>query len=360
MIALLAALAHAGCAERPLVPAPPGSAEATAPCMGAALRLAGRLYASTPPTGIHRGLAFPAPRAEVRSAAPGDVSARLAVVPVQSGGPSSYIGVDGESWVPALQIAESRWDFKPAGLAVAAGLVDDPWTIHELRVTGLRVFAPGAAQDEGWMARSDLGAWVAWTVPDRWVTVSLTAQSGEGANRRERNNGVNTALQVVARPVGGTDRVELMLFVRDGSRGLSSARDHRAGVFATGDAGVARFGIQGLLGWGAGADATLTPTVWSVHARSGALPFLAYARLDRAQPDRANPRTATHKVFAGAGPRLPWTGDRPRPTHLVVGTEARLPGPDAGPTAGQPTPQITGFVQLSTDIDGQWSLGGAP
>lgn len=355
---LWTALAHAGCTERPVVPAEQGAQSTADPCIGARVRASGRLFATVPEAGISRGVSLPDARAELTVGGKGDVSGRMAVIPFQSGGSAGYVGVAGESWVPVLQIAEARWDWKPAGLAVAGGLVDEPWVAHELRTWGYRPIAPGAAQESGVVERADVGAWAAWSSPSRWVTTILAVHAGEGWRTRERNNGVNLTGMAIVRPLEGSDHLEAALYGREGSKGLLQARDHRAGLAITGGPDQVAFGGSAVLGWGQAGDGSLTPAVGSIFAGTRDLPAAGWLRVDHQRTVRSDPSTGTTLARIGGGPRLPFTADGPQPAYLVAGADLRLPASGSGPTAGQPTPSTTVYLQIAADIGAAWALEG--
>lgn len=359
--AWLVAAAMAGCAETPLVPESLGADPSAVGCGRVAVRGAGRVFATTPAEGLARGVALVAPRLELTAGAPGDVSARIALVAEQTGGTAGYLAVAGEAWLPLAQVVEARWDWKQAGLAVAGGLVDDPWALWEHRTWMLRPVALGMAQRAAFIQRSDVGGWLGWTAPDGWLSANLSLQSGEGWRQRERNNGINTALQVIGRPLGD-DRLEIMAFGREGSRGTLWAQDHRAGVSVVGGPTVVRFGASALFGWGLDADATRRPLGVSVWGRTHDQPVVGWARVDHTREVRGDSGSGLTTLFAGAGPRLPpgGGGSGTGPASLVLGGEAELPADQAGPTAGRARPSYTVFVQLTAQVQAAWAAEEAP
>ena len=328
----------------PTIEAPVVALEA--PDVWVRAELAGRAGAVTPDLGVAR--AFSLPRARVEAAAThGGVAVRAALVAVRSGGESGYIGLDGESLVPAVQVAEAR--VAHGSWTLAAGVVDDPWVRAGDAAWGLRGVAPGLGEDTGWMDASDMGAWAGWRSPR--VRVRVVATSGEGARMRERDESKDVAGFAEATPAWG-DRGALRVaaFARAGTRGLGSARDHRAGVRVAGAVGVVSLGGEALAAWGVGGDATRTPvgaSAWLV-ARPGRH-ALGWLRVDAGAeaPWSAEARTLTAR--GGMGAEL---GDA-RSARLVLGGTLRSVGAGVRGVAGAPilASSAEAFLQLEVTLD---------
>lgn len=263
----------------------PPSAPVDGGCLGLGVDAAGRFGQTWPAGGIDRQFTLPRARAALGVARQG-AGARVVMGAVRSGGESGYIGVQGESIVPRVEVAEASYRHRPWGLAVAAGLVDDLWVVPNNTAWSLRSIAPGAAEARGWMARSDLGGVVAWTSPQAWVTAAGALTAGEGLSRRERNGDQDVTGSLVVRPLSGgahPDALALSILGRDGSWGLGRVRDHRLGARITGAFPGVGLGVEALQAWGVQGDDTLEPWLLSgwAWARPEDFPLAGYGRLDR-------------------------------------------------------------------------------
>lgn len=342
----------------PMAPAQAAAATDTL-CLQLDLDVAGRAAWTTPAAGVSRELLLSRGQAELELRAP-VASARLNLDAVRSGGAAGYVGVAGESLLPRLQVAEARLDLAPLGLAAAGGLVDDLWVIGAQDAWALPAVALTMGQEQGWMERSDLGMWAAWTAPQRLVTISASALSGEGLARRERNNGQNLMGIVTLRPLGLTglpaDRVELSVMAREGSRGLSYAPDHRVGARATLNHPVATTSAELLLGWGYDTDSKALPAGLSLSARCGQrCPVIAWARVDWTTNQRDLDASDTLTWRVGLGPKLPGPTVAGLPgVQLVVGAEGRYAQPQATALAGAEAAAQTHtvFLQLNARLRG--------
>jgi len=306
-----------------LMPAAPGPA-ASSGCVGFGAEVAGRFSQRLPTGGVDRAFSLSRSRFELGLDREG-AGARLVLAGVRSGGPDSYVGVAGESIVPQFQVAEARYRAASLALTVAAGLVDDPWVTSANASWDLRATGPGVGEAQGWLDRSDLGGAAAWTSRDRWLSVAATATTGEGLERRERNNGQDTAGLVTVRPLAGRDdRAELMelqLYGREGSRGLGAARDHRAGARLTHRSPWVAGGIEWLQSWGVQGDAMRTPRALSGWAQltPPTLPTLAWIRLDHVDEQPGTPDTRAIRSSAGLGLGLPTNSEGSPPIRMVLG-----------------------------------------
>lgn len=286
-----------------LLPPPPG-AEGSAACLGVGLELAGRFGGVRPAAALPER--FELPRANIElGLARGPIGARVVTNAVRAGGETGYVGIDGESVVPRIQVAEARLLVPKAGLGLSAGMVDDPWVIPGNNAWDLRAQAPGLAELEGWNEPADLGATAAWTAPARWVSASLSLTGGEGYRRRERNGGQDLALSITARPLAGTDApdaLSLQLYARDGSSGLRYARDHRLGARATTRLPAACGGLELMRTWGVRGDATQTP--WGASGFWQQMPSprsLGFVRIDRVDALPASDDDTVLRGMLGAG-----------------------------------------------------------
>jgi hypothetical protein len=354
---LLSTAAAAPCGFAPLVVAEPlGTEVIDETCLTLDLDLAGRAFAQQPDIGLSRGVALSRAREELALRAPGDVLARVAFTEARSGGEDGYVGINGEAWVFQLQIAEGRWDWRQTGLAAAAGLVDHPWTMTVQSRWARREIAPPLTGDRGWVPRNDMGGWLGWTSRDAWVSVTVAALTGEGANRRERNTGVNLSATAHVRPLATSDgdvALEVAAYAEEGSRGIAQARDHRAGAAVIVTHPWVVGGVDGLLGWGLGGDANLLPGGVSGWVRTGdEAPVVGWMRLDTGRDARDLASTTETMWMLGGGPRLPLA--KTGPGHLVVGYQGRRFGADAAAVSGGEVISATDlvFVQLGARLRG--------
>lgn len=344
------------CAPTVMFEAPaldPAAEYAPGVCGWALLDLAGRGALVFPDTGISRALTLPRARAEGRLAV-GDVAVgRVAVAAVRSGGDAGYIGIDGEALVPEIQLAEARGAWAPLGVAMAAGLVEDPWVVGADEAWGLRPLQASFGESMGWMDSSDLGGWLGWTSPRRVIALRVDLASGEGARFRERNEGKNLAGTATLRPVDtATSGLAFTVYGRDGSRGLGLARDHRFGIRASGHVPLGAAGVEGLATWGVDGDAGRQPlggSAWLVAHPWG--PLLAYGRVDLASEALGQADAGTRVLLLGAGVELPSVA-RP-PLRVVVGYTGTRVGAAVADVAGSTALDNTDavFLQLGVTLE---------
>lgn len=345
--------------------APSGSAPVDAavetvdgPVLRAELEVAGEARLIRPDAGISQELRLARGRLQLGLHRIGPASARVAVVPVRTGGDAGYIAIDGESIVPRVQIAEARGDWTPWGrLTVVAGLVDDPWVATGQDLWALRSVGRVLGEDQGWLDRSDLGGHLRFRTPRSWAEVSIGLLSGEGWLARERNEGFNLVTMLSGRPLAGladdgADWLVVSAMYRDGSRGQALARDHRLGLRVASDHRLVGGGVEFLRGWGLDGDGTLTPQGISAWARTGSdLPVVGYSRFDSARPVHDDPDTAGTVLRVGAGPAL---GPKEHRTALfaLVGIERHGFADDGAAVAGAEaaTDSTAFFLQVGTDL----------
>ena len=331
------------------------------PCLALRVEGAGRMGAQWPDL-------LPSTYAELSRArtelgvGQGPVGARVALVAVRSAPEQGYVGIDGEAWVPTVQLAEGRARVDALGLGGSMGLVDDLWVATGNEAWGLRAVAPVLAEQQGWLPRSDLGGLAAWTSPGAWLTVAASVTSGEGASRRDRNDGFDSTGLLTLRPLAGASagtgegapELELQLMARDGSWGQAYVRDHRQGARLRASWGPSVLGAELLAAQGVQGDGARAPRGWSawLSAEPEALPLLSFFRLDGVAEDPGDERARSRGLWAGAGLRLP-AGRLQRPAGrllLVYHSESR--GPRAAPLAGAGglTELQQLFVQLDVDV----------
>lgn len=332
-------------------------------CLRMGLDVAGRASLLFPSQGISTRMELPRARALFQLQTPYGASVRIALEPVRSGGENGYIGIDGESFVPRFQIAEARWDWNQAGLAVAGGIVDDLWTMSVQDAWGLPQVDFTLGMDQGWLERADVGAWVSWTSPKAFATVTASLTSGEGYRRRERNNGKNATFLATFRPLvwleNPDEGLEISAMYRDGSRGVEVARDHRAAVRASYVHPWAAGGVEALWGWGANGDSSQLPFGVSAWARTGdALPVVGWARVDVAQASRDVEQSQTLGWWAGIGPSFPLKkGATSRPLQILLGYEGAQYQANAQALPGTDTTAVNHRVFLQVGANVQAAFG---
>lgn len=307
--------------------------------------LAARASYLAPDVGIAR--AFTLPRARVEGALThGTSTVHIVAAAVRSGGETGYVGIDGEALVPTLHAAEGVVEVPSLGVESSAGLVQDDWTRTGDAAWALRPLAPSLGEDLGWMEVADLGGKVSWSSA-RWTT-NLAATTGEGARFRERNEGKNVTGYVEFRPLAGRSTLVVSGLAREGSRGLGLARDHRAGVRASGGTEGWRVGTEVLAAWGVGGDAARMPQAASVWLTGQPLEgWIGWARFDAATEDVTNPGAASYVTRTGMGRTLG------QGAQLTVGGVFRDVGPAVRGVAGADalSASTEAFVQLDVWVD---------
>jgi len=297
------------------------------PCALADLQVGATGWVRWPTSAINREIALTRARAELGIADSG-VAARLVVMGVRSGAPDGYVGVDGESIVPQVQVAEAR--FEPGyGLRLAAGLLDDPWAIPGERAWTYVGLTTAFAESSGLWDRADLGLRASAATPGGHLSGAAAVTSGEGLRLRERNDGKNVTGVVTVRPFGDA-RLAVAVAGREGSRGIGSARDHRLAGRITSVGGPWTAGVELDRAWGLSGDPLLTP--WGGSAWVGGNPWgpiVLLGRVDHLVLASADSAATDGWLAAGlqrSGARVTARG--------WVGVAARDAGPEAAPVAG--------------------------
>lgn len=188
-----------------------------------------------------------------RLALGGHAATELRLESVRSAIEGGALGIDGDSTVFRVRVAQvmAGTELGPARLEGALGIVPDPWIRRVEDGYTLRpVSRTGSERLLGW-APADLSMWVRGTIGPARLTVS--AGNGEGLRFPERNTGKTTTgvLEVVA--VNTRDvRLVLAGVGRDGSIGVASIRERRAGGNATVVTPWVRAGVEVVQAWGLG------------------------------------------------------------------------------------------------------------
>lgn len=350
-------------------PSEPGS-----PCLRAHTEVAGRGSVSVPDDGIARTLTVPRARLELGLGLGDRVGTRVAWSAVRSGGEDGYTGIDGESLVAGLVVAEGRWAAPKLGFAVGAGVIDDPWVLSGEQAVGFRELVPTLGEQEGWMDRADLGGWVGFGAPAHVASLRVDLTAGEGSRYRERNEGKNTAITLRVLPfalAGVPERLVVTAYGRDGSRGLTLVRDHRLGARVHGEIGPLEAGVEGLVCWGVDGDALREPrgvSAWTTlqfgELMAGdvdvPVPLVVFARADLIAEARDNPDAGTLQTVLATGVELPavsGAGEH-RPVRVLVGWKGRNTGSAVREVAGAEALATTHevFVSIGVNLQGQTAL----
>lgn len=334
-----------------LLPLAPG-APAGDPCLGVGLDLAGRFERSQPAAALPERFVLPRANLEL-GLSRGGVGGRLVTNAVRAGGESGYLSLDGESVVMRLQVAEARYMAPTLGLALMAGMVDDPWVIPGNEAWELRGQGPMLAEAQGWLEPADLGGTVAWTSPGDWLSLSATLSGGEGYRRRERNGGQDLAGALTVRPLAGLEgeaELRVLLYARDGSRGQSLARDHRLGARVSGAVGPLMGGVEAMKAYGLDADPSRAPRGASAFAQGAFLGRgLAFGRFDAVdeQPGLSDDHLQRAIVGLAFAP-VAAVGAAPPPARLSLALHDTRREAGARAVAGSPAlaRETTVYAQL--------------
>ena len=310
-------------------------------CQMLEIDAAARLSQNFPMGGIHR--AFELPRARVGlGLAKEDSHVRAIWGTVRSAGDSSYIGIDGESYVPQLQLMELAWH--KGWFSLHAGLIDDLWVVPQNNRWQLRSISADLSERLAVMERADLGGMIAVSHPDERWNFQVQLRSGEGYRSRERNSGQNAVFRGELKPLPKKERLSIAAFAQDGSRGFGLARAHRLGGQVYSDISDYRFGLEALQVWGIQGDALREPLL--ISAWTQYLPEQGLQAYLRADTQREFERSQRHIVHSGIGYRP--SGD----LRVWIGAEQSTTPEDAGGLPGA----IGSAVQreIFLQIDGQW------
>jgi hypothetical protein len=327
----------------PIDPQLPAEAADHAPCAFMDIDLGARAEQSWPLIGVSRQILLTRSRAEFGGTAEA-VTGRVVVGVARSGGNEGYIGIDGESLVPVVQVAEARVDLAEYGLRFAGGVLDDSWVVPGEEAWRIPAAGKVITDQNGWMDRSDLAARAAFSVPR--LSASLTFSNGEGYRRRERNNGKDVTLVATLRPIlDDPYLLSIAALARDGSRGLGSARDHRLGLRVASAGTLGTAGIELDAAFGVDSDPLRTPialSAWGVF--DGESPWYAFIRGDLTEEVPKDASSVWGLGRAGVGRRFGEGVGR-----ISVGLEVGHKGPEAAAIAGSSLSE--GWFALYTQIE---------
>ena len=289
------------------------------------------------------------------------VSTRWAVDAVRSAPATGYIGVDGESILPRIQVAEVATRWPSARLRLTMGVVERPWSAQGNADWGLRPVAPTLIEREGWLEAADLGGTLTWTLPDGMGALWTAFLSGEGYRRRERNEDKSMVLGARLTPLAALDpqlhdALVLGVLVQRGRFGVSEARQHRTAFRLTGGLEWLRGGLEYTVVEGVDGDAAPEPTGLGFWVRVMPYgPLLTYARLDWVQELPTVDESQRWIVDTGLGIRLHEAAAGER-AYFLIGYTRQEAGQQALGIAGASgvAKVDTILIQLSVDTHQRW------
>ena len=225
------------------------------------------------------------------------VSSRIWLEPVRTGGEQGYVGVGGESIVPRFLFMDVTW--RPAEWAfISTGLVEDLWVEPGNQLWGWRTIEGVAAEYYQWNSRAQPGFTSAVSFLKDRAQLAISITTGEGPFRRERNPGLNSSVRLEMKPLSSVEDLRLELFGQEGSYGLDSARNHRAGLRFS-YSSVFRAGVSALQSWGLNGNQELSGQLLSFWLGGTWSGFSPYARWDIEHLNSVH-----QTVYAGIGKPL--------------------------------------------------------
>ncbi len=229
-------------------------------CSSLDMNVALRASQYLPQEGIHQRLTLH--RLGIRGGfAHEQFASRIFLAQVQTGGNQGYIGIDGESIALRVEMVDLR--YQPLSfLQISAGIVDDLWIESETIDWKLRDLEKHLAEEYQWGTRGQVGSSMSIQFPKDFGQFFVSYTAGEGAYRRERNNGKNTSALIQFYPLQSS-RLGISLYGQDGSYGFDSARNHRVGGRITSEWGVGHLGVSALKSWGLPSDINDEPLLLS-------------------------------------------------------------------------------------------------
>jgi hypothetical protein len=315
------------------------------PCAAGVLDIAARGAVVVPDEAIGQVVDLTRARAGL-GVASGPVWARLRLGATRSADADSYVGIAGEAWVPVVEHAAVGGTWR--GFTGEVGLVPDPWVYAGNRAWGLDALTPTFAEGLAWIPASDAGASLWWRGFGDRVDLTATLVSGEGANRRERNEGKDVAGSLSVAPMG-TSALVVSVYGRNGSRGLGYVPAHRAGARVSGEVGRFGYGVEGLLAWGVGDDATRAPSAASAWLRARPIgPLLLALRGDAWSEDLARPEALAWRALGGAGVSVDVPGGA---LVALAGADHVAFGEAVAPFPGAPVAAASTTVYLHVGLE---------
>lgn len=347
VLAVLALARSSPAAAEPEGP-PPADPPAFDPWASARLRLDLRLYAAARWV-QHAG----ADVTEVRLDR-GEVGVRVGITPataaelrleaIRSAGEGGTLGVDGDSLVARVKVAQvgGTIDAGPVRIDGALGLVRDPWIASLESADPLLPLSRTASERLLDWPTSDLAVEVRASLGPARLVLSLG--NGEGLRYPERNTGKTTTAVLEVVPVH-TKALRLVLagVARDGSVGAASVRDRRAGGGATIATPFARAGIEAVRAWGLADRGDVTGTVLAGWADATPIPWLSLA----ARGATLQIQGGRSSSFGGALAVTPWPSPR-GDLRLWLAIDRQTTSGTASPVPGAATGDATVFMLIAS------------
>ncbi len=293
------------------------------------------------------------------------VSTRWAVDAVRSAPETGYIGVDGESILPRVQVAEIAAQWPTMDLHLTMGVVERPWSALGNADWGLRAVNPTLGEREGWIDPADLGATLTLALPNHWGTVWTSLLSGEGFRRRERNEDKTLVLGAWLAPLailgaGPPGGLNLGVLIQRGRFGVSKGRNHRIAFRLSGGVEAARAGLEYTLAEGLNGDAVPEPTGLSAWLRAMPYgPLLTYARFDLVQEIPQVDDSQRMAIDAGLGLRLHGSAVNGH-AYLLLGYRHQRAGKQAILVAGALGADRVDTVLIQLTVDARQAWGAPP
>ncbi len=338
-------------ANWPMAPTMGQEMEVDPACMFFDLDVAGRASRTSPSSGIANSLDMSRLRFELGMAANENWSVRLSTTPIRSAPEAGYLGIAGESMVWDVQIAEVRLTVPELGLTVTGGFIDDPWMLSGNGAWGWRTTGQVLSQSSGWFDRADAGLSALWRAPRGWADAQVMLTAGEGNRLRERNNGKNLTAMGTVRPLTGAElgnALQISLLVRDGSKGVERARDHRLAARIWGHGRQWRYGTEVISARGVRGDPNRTPWGLSVWGDVDPLPPLTvYARYDHIDQVPGTADTSQQTIQGGVGLRNATPG---LDNRIFVAAEHRRWQSGVAPVAGTAASETVVYLQLAARV----------
>ena len=154
---------------------------------------------------------------------------------------------------------------------------------------GWRTIEGVAAEHYQWNSRAQPGFTSAVSFLKDRAQLAISITTGEGSYRRERNAGLNSSVRLEVKPIAAAENLRFELFGQEGSYGLESARNHRAGVRFS-YSSVLRAGVSVLQSWGLNRNQELSGQLLSFWLGGTWSGFSPYARWDIEQAKKARHR----------------------------------------------------------------------
>ena len=248
-----------------------------------------------PNQGLYKGIQMTQSRLGIRMLG-SKTMVRFAMNGVRSAGQSSYMGIDGESLLWQIQLAEMNYILQhdEHQLRFSSGINEDFWVKRNNETWQLREIAWGIAEQQKSQSRSDTGLSLLYS--HTWIQAGIRISSGEGMRRYERNTGLNTEglFSVV------TSAIQFDIYAREGSMGPSFSKNHRLGSRLLYTFKDMKVGMEVIKNYGIDGDGTRSPLYGSFFSsyQPSHKTIWAYGRWDML---RENVDATGQNIYLGIG-----------------------------------------------------------